>query len=360
MGNFFTKDWFPLNIIITLVLAAIAVVIWGLVTNWGKGQPVIHPCKTGQSRCGTGCIDDIKVCVNGKPCDSEKATQDNKKCCPWEANGNTCEDCKSPLSRCYKDGHVVDKCCLKENCSQNKGGCCENHICTYGCCASPCCKTGATKTECCDEQVGEYCHYSPGPSPYSKCKIKCGAEWCDPDKICETNPIKNTGHGLCDDGSDNPKICSESSPCTSSVSCNYGVCEGGPSSGKACTSNGCPDSAQACIMKRCERLSPCTWKSASLTFIPTPLYVNNKGELCNSEDKDCKSNNICNKVGAPGSLFFCKDAPGSYYRTAKRTAREKSNCNAYDCLTSSQEQGMTKLDWSDNTCISKYDCNKDI
>ena len=84
MGNFFTKDWFPLNIIITLVLAAIAVLIWGLVTNWGRGKPSppgppppIPPtppeCDPNQTLipCTKICCSsprDPKVCCGGAVC----------------------------------------------------------------------------------------------------------------------------------------------------------------------------------------------------------------------------------------------------------------------------------------------------
>ena len=365
MGNFFTRNWFPLNIIIVLVLAGIAVLIWGLVTNWGKGPHHYSPCPSGQEHCAGICIDDTEVCVNGKPCDHEKATQDKKQCCKWRSNDNDCVDCTSPKTKCYKDGHVPDICCLEQNCSQDHGGCCKSkeHNCDYGCCAATCCNTEPGKTECCNEQAGEYCDYSPGPSPYGQCKIKCGVEWCGDDLICEQNSKSlNKGFGLCDDGSDNPTICSEAAPCSGPgpVSCNYGVCS--PSSMNACTKDGCSShTKEHCVMERCSRPSPCTWHSDSLEYIPTPLYVNNKGELCKPKPGDsdeCKPKTICNKGGAPGS-FFCKDAPGSYHRTATRTEAKGSQCNAYDCLTSTQEPGMTTLDWNDNKCTSEYDCNKD-
>jgi len=38
-----SKDWFPLNIIIVLAVGGVAVLIWGLVTNWAKGHPTTSP-----------------------------------------------------------------------------------------------------------------------------------------------------------------------------------------------------------------------------------------------------------------------------------------------------------------------------
>ena len=108
MGSFFTKDWFPLNIIIVLVLGGIGVLIWGLVTHWGHPPQPRGACAKGTSRCGPkNCINDTQyTCVDGEQCDIDKATTGkNKKCCgrgnlPMRsADGLTCVSCYGPKSK---------------------------------------------------------------------------------------------------------------------------------------------------------------------------------------------------------------------------------------------------------------------
>ena len=92
-GGFFTKDWFPLNVIILAILGGgIGLLIWFLT------KPKPPKCKTG-SICGTECctygqtccglmpnskcIDDLKeTCINEKPCLKGNTTIDeHSDCC---------------------------------------------------------------------------------------------------------------------------------------------------------------------------------------------------------------------------------------------------------------------------------------
>ena len=51
MGNFFSENWFPLNLIIIFIITAIVIIVWGATTHWwkknGGGGPSIQPTPAG-------------------------------------------------------------------------------------------------------------------------------------------------------------------------------------------------------------------------------------------------------------------------------------------------------------------------
>ena len=106
IGGFFTKDWFPLNVIILAIVGSgIGLLIWFLTKP--KPPKCKEPetlcnnkcCTENQHCCQDQCLDKNKwSCPDGKKCLYINTTNDNHKCCSDENSvpgENSCHNCGS-------------------------------------------------------------------------------------------------------------------------------------------------------------------------------------------------------------------------------------------------------------------------
>ena len=361
MGNFFTRNWFPLNIIIVLVLAGIAVLIWGLVTNWGKGPHHYSPCPSGQEHCGgEGCIDETTTfCMpDGSTCPQEQVADrhGNPLCCGAGDNkprvdGNTCKPCDNlkPIACKNSDGFVT--CCAGDKCVTGQGCCDGTHnigkyICGKNCCKEKCCgaPSGSPGATCC-AHVGT--NFTCDPKT-KKCQLPCGKGiWCDskqdclefkpPLRFCSKNPKK-----LC---KENPDNCGDNGTCslTSFCSDTFQYCDD--------TKNPCEGEGAQCLGMRGTTANVCRNRSPCSDY--TSAYIPQKGP---------HNTTMCQSRSNKNKNYYCHDTngPTDLYASVKLTSSSQS-CNAADCVNSLQNlKGIDTIDVQKDgqTCTGILDCDK--
>jgi hypothetical protein len=316
MGSFFTKDWFPLNIIITLVLGGIGVLIWGLVTHWGHPPKHRGACAKGTSRCGPkgDCIDDSKyACVNGEQCDIDQATTGkNKKCCGRDGNkpmrsddGLTCVSCYGPKSQdCNKKEYPSNTCCAKDE-------------------------------ECCGEGKGTFngqCCKNSGPaSSHQECTKNDG----EGVKCCPSSQVwMDQGHKRCCDGqvvtnTNGPNIC-----CTDKeFICNKSAND---KKTKVCCSEPCCEQGGICCPRQEESSSLLTAdeKSSCVVAPGAPRSSGKCSEVCGNVF--CNSSDTCidlmddNHTGIPGQCS--EKSPGPSGKHSRCTFSTNAKYPSSKCL----------------------------
>ena len=368
MGNFFSADWFPLNIIIVLAVGGVAVLIWGLVTNWGKGHPTTPPLKCpppdDQSltlACGGVCINKAFFkCINDAPCENAKAT--TTTCCEYLAQGNNCITCPphSPVCNSKEGG---SQCCATKDCN-SADGCCgvgimrnHTHNCGNECCERACCigSPGSPSTCCGKLEQCRYPSHSPGSlnshSPANgKCQIKCGVQWCDEG---ETACVVNTATlqpktGICDkEDATTYMACSKATSCEPGISCNYGVCAGDHNI--ACNKDGCLSTYtkiknKGCQSEQCRQLPKGTWG----TMLYNPLEFDATGGRLSTPGPTSTSYTTYKSNDDDHSPYFCypaKDTDASTFtRTATCTATQGKQ-STESCFQLMSEPGLVKSVW---------------
>ena len=366
MENFFSANWFPLNIIIVLAVGGVAVLIWGLVTNWGKGHPTTPSpppspkCpppddKSLKLYCGGVCINPKNFkCINDAPCENEKAT--TTTCCEYLARDNNCVPCPlhSPVCNSKEGG---SQCCATKDCN-SEDGCCgmgiwgqQPHNCDDGCCATDCC-IGSSSTCCVSPQQCHYPSHSPGAlnshSPAGgTCQVKCGVQWCKPNvQACAEDTLElRPNTGVCDKESDTTyTACSHATSCEPGISCNYGVCA--KDTNTACTDHGCPHNNQGCKIEHCDSLNT-QWGTKN--YDPLELGVYNTlnptkvGTLCGPGTNDCTPY-ITYKNNDNSSYFCATDNGETLTRTATRKVI-KGTSNTEACFQTMNEPGLVDSVW---------------